>query len=219
MGFDYWAMDKYIDDNNTGIRIATNSYIDRYKFLWGKKVNLYKRTVFDPKLKEDCKVLNENTINLFHSKKIVVRGVAKRLTATLDDKGIGILVAVHSVIGIKYSEHFLLGLLNSTLFNWIHVIQFYSARIPEGSLRYPISFLSDLPIKNIDFTNPKDVKQHDRMVALVERMLELHKRLPQTPQEQERLAAEINATDAAIDKLVYQLYDLTEEEIRIVEAS
>ena len=60
-------------------------------------------------------------------------------------------------------------------------------------------------------------KQHDRMVALVERMLELHKRTPQTPHEEDQLQREIAATDAAIDKLVYQLYDLTEEEIKIVE--
>jgi len=79
--------------------------------------------------------------------------------------------------------------------------------------------LSTIKLPSIDFTNPKDVKQHNHMVALVERMLELHKRTPQTPQEQERLAAEIRATDAAIDKLVYELYGLTEEEIRIVEAS
>jgi len=55
------------------------------------------------------------------------------------------------------------------------------------------------------------------MVAMVERMVELLKRTAQTRQEQERLAAEICATDAAIDKLVYELYGLTEEEIRIVE--
>jgi len=217
MGFDYWSMDKYIDDNNSGVRIATNSYIDRYKFLWGKKVRLYKRTVFDPRLTIECKILNDNTLELFSSPKIVVRGVAKRLTAMYDDSGIGILVAVHSVIGSKYSDLFLLGLLNSRLFNWIHLIQFYSARIPEGSLRYPISFLSNLPIKIIDLNNLENLKLYDRMICLVNNMLELHKRTPQTPYEQERLNREIASTDAQIDRLIYDLYELTEEEIKIVE--
>ena len=45
-------------------------------------------------------------------------------------------------------------------------------------------------------------KTPDCMVALVERMLALHKREPQTPQEAERLQREITATDGAIDKLV-----------------
>jgi len=38
-----------------------------------------------------------------------------------------------------------------------------------------------------------------------------------TPHEQESLQRQIVATDKQIDALVYQLYGLTEEEIRIVE--
>lgn len=42
---------------------------------------------------------------------------------------------------------------------------------------------------------------------------------PATPQEQEQLRREIEATDCQIDQLVYQLYGLTDEEIKIVEQS
>ena len=38
-----------------------------------------------------------------------------------------------------------------------------------------------------------------------------------TLQEQEMVKREIEATDRAIDALVYELYGLTEEEVRIVE--
>ena len=65
-----------------------------------------------------------------------------------------------------------------------------------------------------------DVKaRHDKIVELVETMLKLHKDLPKakTPHEQESLQRQIAATDKAIDALVYELYGLTEEEIRIVE--
>ena len=57
------------------------------------------------------------------------------------------------------------------------------------------------------------------MVELVETMLKLHKDLPKakTPHEQESLQCQIAATDEQIDQLVYELYGLTEEEIRIVE--
>ena len=58
---------------------------------------------------------------------------------------------------------------------------------------------------------------HDKMVSLVERMLALHKQVPRTPQEQEMVKREIESTDRAIDRLVYELYGLTEEEIGIVE--
>ena len=60
------------------------------------------------------------------------------------------------------------------------------------------------------------------MALLVERMLSLHKQLPEaaTPHEKTALASDlIEATDGQIDALVYELYALTEEEIRIVEGS
>ena len=57
------------------------------------------------------------------------------------------------------------------------------------------------------------------MVGLVETMMKLHKDLPKakTPHEQESIERQIAATDKAIDALVYELYGLNEEEIRIVD--
>jgi hypothetical protein len=57
------------------------------------------------------------------------------------------------------------------------------------------------------------------MALLVERILVLHKQLPEagTPHEKTALDRQIEATDGQIDALVYELYALTEEEIGIVE--
>ena len=57
------------------------------------------------------------------------------------------------------------------------------------------------------------------MVALVEQILALHQRraAARTLHEQGVIAAQIAATDRQIDRLVYELYELTENEIRIVE--
>ena len=59
------------------------------------------------------------------------------------------------------------------------------------------------------------------MVELVECMVDLHKRLTaaNTPSDKERLQRQIGVTDQEIDRLVYDLYGLTEEEIKIVEAA
>jgi len=61
--------------------------------------------------------------------------------------------------------------------------------------------------------------RHDRLVALVERMLELHKRLAsaRASADREMYQRQIEATDREIDQLVYELYGLTEGEIEIVE--
>jgi hypothetical protein len=57
------------------------------------------------------------------------------------------------------------------------------------------------------------------MVALVERMLDLHKRAAaeQVPHVKTLLQRQIEATDRQIDQLVYQLYELSDAEIKIME--
>ena len=52
-----------------------------------------------------------------------------------------------------------------------------------------------------------------------DRMLELHERLAEARIERERtvIGAQISATDRQIDRLVYELYGLTEDEVKIVE--
>lgn len=56
------------------------------------------------------------------------------------------------------------------------------------------------------------------MVELVERMLELHQKLPGTEgAEKKQIEQLIARTDREIDALVYELYGLTEEERAIVE--
>jgi len=61
--------------------------------------------------------------------------------------------------------------------------------------------------------------RHNRIAQLTETMLNLHKRLQSAalPQEKTRLQRQIAAADRQIDQLVYELYDLTPEEIHIVE--
>ena len=59
------------------------------------------------------------------------------------------------------------------------------------------------------------------MVALVDQMLDLHKRVATAKTNHERtlLERQISATDREIDQMVYELYGLTEEEIKIVEGT
>ncbi|MBA7645400.1 hypothetical protein ES703_53156 [subsurface metagenome] len=116
---------------------------------------------------------------------------------------------------------YLLGILNSSL------LEFYYKKttVPKASgfYIYKTMFLKQLPIHRIDFDNPAEKRMHDELVALVERMLELNKRLApirKTPcNERDELMRETERTDRHIDNLVYDLYGLTEEERRIVEES
>ncbi|MBM4056322.1 MAG: hypothetical protein FJ264_16955 [Planctomycetes bacterium] len=57
------------------------------------------------------------------------------------------------------------------------------------------------------------------MVALVDQMLSLHKQIASVKTDHDKtvIQRQIDATDRQIDRLVYELYGLTEEEIKIVE--
>ncbi len=76
-----------------------------------------------------------------------------------------------------------------------------------------------IPIRSINFFDSKDKSRHDQMVDLVTRMLDLNKKLPTAKIVHDKtvIQRQIDATDSQIDRLVYELYGLTEEEIRIVE--
>ena len=71
------------------------------------------------------------------------------------------------------------------------------------------------------FTNPVEKAQHDKLVALVDNMLELQKKYHEARMEIDKglYERQIKIVDAQIDRLVYDLYGLTEEEIEIVEKS
>ena len=116
---------------------------------------------------------------------------------------------------------FLLGFFNSKL-NWFYLKSLCSVlgdANKRGRLLQQKIYIEQIPIRVIDFTSPADVTRHDRMVSLVTSMLELNRKLAdaRTADEKTALQRIIDATDQSIDKLVYELYGMTEEEIRIVE--
>lgn len=118
---------------------------------------------------------------------------------------------------ISSDDKYLLGILNSRLITFIYT--YISASYRGGYLRFIYQYLVVLPIRTIDFSDPADKARHDRMVALVEQMLSLHKKLAETKTDHEKtnLQRQIDATDRQIDRMVYDLYELTEEEIKLVE--
>ncbi len=117
---------------------------------------------------------------------------------------------------LQYSNLFFLGLLNSALLKWY--FPFVSAPFRGNWLSANRQFLSRLPIRTIDFDDPADVARHDKMVSLVNTMLDLHKQLHNLAgPHRDIIQAQIEAADRAIDALVYELYGLSEAEIALVE--
>jgi hypothetical protein len=92
--------------------------------------------------------------------------------------------------------------------------------ITKGAFtKFRTNQLARFPIHTIDFSDPSDRACHDRMVKLAEQMLSFNEQLAnvKTPDEKTRLQRHVDATDQQIDRLVYELYGLTENEIQIIE--
>ena len=165
---------------------------------------------------------NQN-IGIQEQTKLCVPRLVNNLYATYDVEGNHFLDNV-DVGGItlkpayqKQGLLYLLGLLNSKLLRWY--FPFVSAPFRGGWRSANRQFLSQLPIRIVNFSDPVDKAHNDRMVEMVEQMLSLHKQLTaaKTPDEKIRLQRQIDATDHQIDQLVYELYGLIEEDIQIIE--
>jgi hypothetical protein len=114
-----------------------------------------------------------------------------------------------------FSYLYLCGLLNSRLLNFY--LKQVTTNFRGGYFAANKQFIEQLPIRTINFDDPAEKAQHDKLVALVESILELQKKHHDARMERDKELYErqIKIVDAQIDKLVYDLYGLTEEEAKV----
>ena len=160
-------------------------------------------------------------LRMFSGPKIVTPTLAMLNSFTIDSdyhffpQGAGGGCGIVPALG--QSRAYMVGILNSKLLTFY--FQRISSRFQGGYFAYEPRYLMRMPIREINNDDPIDKSRHDRMIFLVDQMLSLNKQLQEarTPHEQTALQRQIKATDEQIDALVYELYGLTEEEIKIVE--
>ena len=158
----------------------------------------------------------------YETPKIAVRETSAWITATLDLDGRYLLSSLYSVYprpSVKSVDlRFLLGILNSSTATYY--IKIIALGITKGAFtKIRTNQLARLPIPVMDLSFPTDKARHDHTVELVDTMLKLHMDLQaaKTDHEKSLIQRQIDATDKQIDQLVYELYALTDKEIRIVE--
>lgn len=117
-----------------------------------------------------------------------------------------------------FSMKYLCGLLNSKLLSTIYE-KTSNKIIANAFPRLSVGDLKNLPIKNIDFDNGQEKKQHDNITQLVDNILNLNRQLQDIKLETQRqqIQRTIAHSERKIAELVYGLYGLTDEEIKIVE--
>jgi len=121
---------------------------------------------------------------------------------------------VHFIYQSHYDYKFLLGIINSKFLNAYH-----QCLVPEFGKAFAevkIANLKKLPVPIIFSANKV---RHDKIVEKVKSMLEAKKQLALAKTDKDKTYYENKCStfDRQIDRLVYDLYGLTEDEIQIVE--
>jgi type I restriction-modification system DNA methylase subunit len=161
-------------------------------------------------------------IGMWEQPKILVPYMITRLSAYADSENhyyfVNVTTGGYGILANdeKVSLPYLTALLNSRL------LDFYLKRITTnfrgGYFAANKQFIEHLPIRIIDFGNPKEKILHDDLVKLVDVMLDLRKREQKAEgHELELLKRQIEKTDREIDGQVYELYGITKKEKGLVE--
>jgi len=165
--------------------------------------------------KDEIVYFNEDVFNL--AQKIVWRQTSDRIRAAITGRHwFANTLQAGILLDDNYDLRYVLGLLNSRFLNFVYI-----ESVKESGRVFPqvkLGKMRALPFRTINFSDPTDKARHDRIVSLVEQMLELHKQLLviKTGHERKVLQRQIDSTSDKIDVLVYDLYDLSEEEIEII---
>jgi hypothetical protein len=181
---------------------------ETYQYIEGKDVNRYLLEWSGTYLKYGENLAAPRTLDIFRGKKIIIR----EITGIYPMSIIGTYsedlflfnrsnIAVVEKDGFSISLKYILGILNSRLMSYYFVKntaksvrQMFPKLILEDLRKFPIKIGSEITLYSI--------------INSVEKILLAKKSDPST---------DTSALEAEIDRLVYELYGLTEEEIRIVE--
>lgn len=152
----------------------------------------------------------------FSKTKIMLPDISLRGNFIIDEKE-NYCVNTSYIIGSD--DKYLLGILNSVLITFFY--SKLSSTYRGGYLRFIYQYVEQIPIKTIDSNNKAEVQIKEQITLLVTQMLEAKKQLAKakTEADKEYLEKKCSTIDRQIDQLVYELYGLTEEEIKIVEGN
>jgi len=147
--------------------------------------------------------------------KIVIRQIGSEPKASYVDTPIAVNGNVFTAMTKgEFDERYLLAIINSRLIKYYWQIMFndHKSSFPQVA----IVQLDQIPIHTANNNNEGYIT---KIVSLVDQMLETKKRLAEAKRDSEReiIQRKCDYLDSEIDRLVYELYGLSEEEVKVVE--
>lgn len=192
-------------DKNLSVK-TDNSNGQFVKLLDGRNINKYSISWSGNYLDYNLERIHScKTKTIFEvDAKIMFRRVSANLIFSYDEEqyyALNTIVVVTSKGNMKYPLKFLLGVLNSSLINYFYVTNYKSTKTVFSEIQ--ARSVGELPIAQAD------IMQEKKIISLVDCILSAKREDPQ---------ADTSVEERKIDFLVYKLYDLTYDEIMIVDS-
>jgi hypothetical protein len=194
---------------------------DGYPILRGKNINKYLIYRELDKVQLTKSELNSPKVKQLMKPKIISQRIVAHvmnpfdrivIMATYDKKGFLTLDTVMNTFltDNSFSYEYILGILNSRLAEWFYYWFVYNRAI--RTMDFDESYIGKLPIKKITYQNQPIA---DQIIHKVDEILSLTQSEDyETDTSKQKKVKEL---EKEIDELVYKLYNLTEEEIKIIE--
>jgi len=188
--------------------VSNTAFPDWKPFLEGKDIGAYYIKPIHSYLNYEPRLLHRSRTkkNFEVNEKILIQRITggnNPLKAAYDNKKYYNKESVNNILLIdnsQFSIKYILALLNSKLINWFYVNKFTN----ESKLTVNLSkeYLSQIPIAKISKENETEI------ISIVNNILAI---------KEINFTADTTSLESEIDQLVYEVYGLTEDEIKIVE--
>lgn len=149
-------------------------------------------------------IFSDNIVSKFNEKsKILIARMTLRLQAAIDENKYYVgKSTLLTNLKTNIEQKYLLAILNSKLINFWYSNYFENTHMAGGYIRFDIPYLKQIPIKEVSINEQKKISKK------VENIIKLKQKAP---------TADTSKLEAEIDEQVYKLYNITLDEIKIIE--
>lgn len=169
---------------------------DEYYALKSTMVKKYRIT-------DEYKLIDTDFSSAFRDEMIILPRTVLFLQATMKEKGIVLLDRIYYLTQkAPVNTRFVLGVINSKVTNFWFEHYYGTTKVSGGYFDLNGTQIKSIPVPNAT------AKQQNEISSLVETILKKKK---------QDIPADTSALEREIDRLVYGLYGLTEEEVEVVE--
>jgi len=204
----------YVSDNkkdDTFVPLLRGSMMNRYQIFWNN----------DYWIKFGDWLAEPRYSASYDKEKIIIRQTGDSLIATYDKDKFIVRDNLYTIVNnpdSNISLKYILGIINSRFLNWYYQ-KLINNEKGEALAQVKRGHLAILPIPSLDLSQKANKTKQDNLVSLVDKMLDLKKKEAAEVSDHQKtiITRKIDAVDKAIDTAVYELYNLTEDEIKVVE--